>query len=502
MTPSRPGYPFDPSGAPEDPVDPRTDPGVPERVRTQVEALLTRCTDPTTSQSLAEQLIARHEGQGEALRLQMLPGGNGPGSLVAAGQVVVAPENWRQWRTDRGSLPAGFTVIEPGETPGDGPGTARSVVGLRLPDGVPLPEGIARLREAGLQAWVNPVAMAACPVGKKGDAGPVPVRPRRSLRPAHRPLHGRPVPTPRDVFIEHRSPVGPLPLAVPPVGIVDTGITDQTREDGWLAGIPRTRGVVDPLDALPRGGDGLLDLGAGHGTFVAGIIEQIDPQIAVTDGLRVHRALDSDGVGTEESVCRSMIQAVQDGQQILCLSFGEFTADDAPPRTMAATIEEIGRLAARHHREILLVAAAGNSGDERPCWPAAFSRGAQAFLQEEDPGPVKVVAVAGLTTGREPAPWATRGPWVDLSTAAEGICSVYVEGTEYPSPQNPHPDTYGADPWALWSGSSFAAPQVVGALTRLCRERELSPHAALRLLLESGLPLEGFGRAVHLLPGH
>jgi hypothetical protein len=222
----------------------------------------------------------------------------------------------------------------------------------------------------------------------------------------------------------------------------------------------------------------------------------------VADGLRVHRALDSDGIGTEEAVCLSMLRAVQDGQQILCLSFGAFTADDAPPGIMASTIEEIGKFATSHHREILLVAAAGNSGDERPCWPAAFSRGAQAFLQEEEPGPVKVVAVAGLTTGMEPARWATRGTWVDLSTAAEGICSVYVEGTEYPSPQNPHPDSYGADPWALWSGSSFAAPQVVGALTRLCRERELSPHAALRLLLEGGLPLGGFGRAVHLLPGH
>ena len=84
------------------------------------------------------------------------------------------------------------------------------------------------------------------------------------------------------------------------VAVIDTGIWDdaERRSDGWLDGVPeaRDRANIDPLDVV--GNDHLLDLGAGHGTFVAGLIRQVAPGADVV----VFRALDTDGVGTDESV--------------------------------------------------------------------------------------------------------------------------------------------------------------------------------------------------------
>ena len=67
---------------------------------------------------------------------------------------------------------------------------------------------------------------------------------------------------------------------------------------------------------------------------------------------------------------------------------------------------------------------------------------------------------------------------MDCSTVAEGIVSTYVTGEE--DPQFGGNDTYPSDAWAVWLGTSFAAPQIAGAISRTCRERTLSPRAAAR----------------------
>jgi hypothetical protein len=82
----------------------------------------------------------------------------------------------------------------------------------------------------------------------------------------------------------------------------------------------------------------------------------------------------------------------------------------------------------------------------------------------------------------------------------EGVVSTYVEGRESPE-LDLQPDTYGPNPWAFWSGTSFAAPQVAGAVARLRQEGSASVSQALRDLLASGRPLLGYGQAIELLPG-
>jgi subtilisin family serine protease len=266
------------------------------------------------------------------------------------------------------------------------------------------------------------------------------------------------------------------------VAVIDTGIAERERGDGWLAGVVRRDGDdgnVDPLDALPEPND-YLDLGAGHGTFAAGIVQQVAPGA----DLAVYRALDSDGIGSEVNVACAMVRAVRDGAQILNLSLGMETLDDQPPVVFEVALELIDEIAAENGREVLVVAAAGNFGHARPCWPAALRR---------------VIAVAGLTQDLEPAAWSTRGPWVDCSTIAEGVRSTYVKGQEHPQ-IDPQPEKFGEDAWALWTGTSFAAPQVAGALAHIAQQEGIGPRAALGLVFGRRPELPDYGRILRILP--
>ena len=57
------------------------------------------------------------------------------------------------------------------------------------------------------------------------------------------------------------------------------------------------------------------------------------------------------------------------------------------------------------------------------------------------------------------------------------------------------------NPFAVWSGSSFAAPQIAGAVARLSQTPGATPRTALNQLLQVAVPIPGFGRAVQILKG-
>jgi hypothetical protein len=264
------------------------------------------------------------------------------------------------------------------------------------------------------------------------------------------------------------------------VAVIDTGIAGEVRRDGWLDGVARADNV-DPLDVLPDGPDGFLDFGAGHGTFSTGVVQQVAPGADI----RMHRAVDTDGISGEVDVACAMVRAVQEGARVINLSLGTHTLDDQPPVAIETALEIIGEIEERTGKQALVVAAAGNLGTARPCWPAAFGR---------------VVAVAGLTADGSPAPWSNRGSWVDCLTVAEGVVSTYVAGKE--SPQiDPEPDEFGDGAWAVWSGTSFAAPQVAGAVARISQESGLEPNQALEEVVGHGTPVPNYGLALEILPG-
>ncbi|MFZ0161561.1 MAG: S8/S53 family peptidase [Kineosporiaceae bacterium] len=260
------------------------------------------------------------------------------------------------------------------------------------------------------------------------------------------------------------------------VAIVDTGLAEEVRRDAWLTGLTRSADNRDALNVLPP--LDRIDLGAGHGTFVSGVIQQVCP----TAQIRVYRALDTDGMGSETQVAAMMVQAVLDGADIVSLSLGTQTDDDRPPLAFRVALDEVFAI----NPDALVLAAAGNNGDDRPVWPAAFP---------------SVVAVGAVTADLAPAEWSSHGFWVDCSCVGEGVVSTFVPGREIDEVGGTE---FGDDAWAMWTGTSFAVAQIAGALARLVQgNRHLgwTPRHALSRLLGSRPWLLDYGRVVRLLPG-
>jgi hypothetical protein len=288
----------------------------------------------------------------------------------------------------------------------------------------------------------------------------------------------------------------------PLVVVVDTGLygAADTRDDGFLDTVELDQAsdedLLDVLDAagavVPHGtvvpgedGDGDIDLAAGHGTFVAGIVTQVAPNATV----KVIKALATDGAGTDDQLVEAIdraagVFAANGGRGVLNLSLGGNTVDDRLPHQVAAALDGLPP-------EVLVVAAAGNCFDTRPLFPAADKR---------------VIAVGAVDGDQNPTTWSNHGPWVDFSTTGEGLISTFVPGDETPGqgPNDPFdddPDSFGGDnPYATWIGTSFATPQVSAWLACFIAEHPQQPASeAVVALRAQGVAHPDLGHIVEIL---
>ena len=169
---------------------------------------------------------------------------------------------------------------------------------------------------------------------------------------------------------------------------------------------------------------------------------------------------------------------------ILNLSFSGYYDGDVAPPLIAFWIRELVGQGA------VVVAAAGNDGACRQKFPAAMP---------------EVLAVGSLGPCG-PSPFSNHGPWVDASRARRGpgerVLRPLRRGVRGDRRRTPCPDIDDFSGWAMWSGTSFATPTVVGALAeiveacdcpaqvavdKLLRPARAVPHARLRHRRQSGL---------------
>jgi hypothetical protein len=264
-------------------------------------------------------------------------------------------------------------------------------------------------------------------------------------------------------------------VGAPEIAIVDTGLdiystvtgeyalsdaAAPTRPEGSVLYVDKELDVDLLRAELPGGGrSDSLAAQAGHGTFVTWVAERMSGENTRIVNVR---ALDPDGVGTEGMLVAALSRLLEahPGIAVINMSLGGYSdptdyaalgpqfADASPPNTIPLGIGAWLDANSDLPQQPLLVAAAGNNGIAgREFWPAADGR---------------VVAVGSINTNQKRSKFSNSGPWVDVWSLGEGIVGDYPQGDFEVAAGSPVHLNGGA----RWSGTSFAAPVVVGEIVR------------------------------------
>jgi len=198
------------------------------------------------------------------------------------------------------------------------------------------------------------------------------------------------------------------------VAIIDTGVdwkhTDLAANYVKL-GYDWVNKDADPMDDN------------GHGTHCAGIIAAtLNNKLGIAGLAQVHimaeKGLDSWGSGDEDDLANAIIDAVDQGADIISCSWGSYIP--------SALIHEAIKYA--YEREVLVIAAAGNGKTDRRSYPAAYD---------------EVVAVSATDQNDNPAGFTNFGDWIELAAPGVNIYSTYYNNS-----------------YASRSGTSMSCPHV------------------------------------------
>ncbi|WP_196137479.1 S8 family serine peptidase [Aliikangiella sp. G2MR2-5] len=271
------------------------------------------------------------------------------------------------------------------------------------------------------------------------------------------------------------------------IGLADTGVFSTHNE--FTQGLRRGFDTVDLTQAMVGslqlvGDNRRFDESpadeVGHGTGCAGILSaygfQLPPGVGGNCGLTPVRVLGAGlsnrrriGIGALSNIDAGMKRLIDLNVKVINMSFG--TAKSSLHDNAPTPHKEVVDYALS--RDVILVAASGNSGIEEEYFPAAH------------PG---VIAVGAVDDLGNPCQFSTRGKHVTLSAPGKKIW------------------TSGIDGYQQVSGTSFAAPFVAGvcalmASFALKRALPFNSFDAAQVLRESARPfaqpkVQGYGAGV------
>ncbi|MET0662715.1 MAG: S8/S53 family peptidase [Ilumatobacteraceae bacterium] len=251
------------------------------------------------------------------------------------------------------------------------------------------------------------------------------------------------------------------------IAILDTGIpADGTKLQSDVEFVGIGSAFRDRADMNV---DAYLDIAAGHTTFIRTIIQRASPAADVM----VEGVIHNDGDGDEFDIANALQrvdEAVTDKSRLIVnLSFSGYYDGDVEPPLIAFWIRELVGQGA------VVVAAAGNDGACRRKFPGAMP---------------EVLAVGSLGPCG-PSRFSNHGPWVDASAPGEDLVSEFFDhfdGAFEALVARAVPDIDDFKGWAMWSGTSFATPTVVGALAEIVEACNCPARIAVdKLLRRPGL---------------
>jgi Subtilase family len=250
----------------------------------------------------------------------------------------------------------------------------------------------------------------------------------------------------------------------PEIAVLDTGYDPQiqTLHPGLKPRVVESGPPENPLTG------GYLAQEAGHGTFIDGIIMQLAPKVSILQVTLLSPA----GV-TDDGCLALAISALGNSVPVINVSLGGYAQGDVAPPASSAAIAALPDT-------VVVVAAAGNNGSNEPFWPAALKSS-------------NVVSVGALdTTNGAPqvADFSNYGTWVDVYAPGMSVYSTYLQDNWLLPNDSPPPRPM--DGWAIWSGTSFAAPQVAAAIANTLQPGVTAVQAALAVRSQANwMPVTG-----------
>lgn len=229
--------------------------------------------------------------------------------------------------------------------------------------------------------------------------------------------------------------------------------------------------VANVADPSPKFDDGFTESGLSHGTMVAGIIAAVgNNRIGVTGiswqaQIMALRALNARGEGRVSDVVRAIDYAINNGADIINLSFVGFEYSES----LKAAINRASSAG------VIVVAAAGNEGnglaynlDQTPIYPACYGKDNGLVLG--------VVATDALD---QKAEFSSYGfSCVDIAAPGISFFNTITQGSNLSNPNLLY-DGY-------WSGTSMATPIISGTLALVAEMNpQLSPIEIVNVVLKT-----------------
>lgn len=212
------------------------------------------------------------------------------------------------------------------------------------------------------------------------------------------------------------------------VAVIDSGVNPHPELDGRVT----RRTCLSPIWGDSSKDAGTDDTGIGHGTHVAGIIGGKSCGVAPECSILSLKVFSGMNECDAADVADAIHAACDYGAHVINLSLGFGSSGDGVMLPVHGAIQRAVS------EGILVVAAAGNTGDSRLWYPAAFD---------------EVVSVGAVDLDKRTALFSTRNGAVDLSAPGTDILSCGLGGK-----------------MVRMSGTSMAAPHVAGMAALIAGE--------------------------------
>ncbi len=202
----------------------------------------------------------------------------------------------------------------------------------------------------------------------------------------------------------------------------------------------------------------------GHGTHVGGIVAALTNNATGVAGvcpsckLMSVKVLNDNGAGAYSWIANGITYAANHGAKVISMSLGG--------SQKSTTLENAVKYAWNHN--VVVVAAAGNSGNPSKTYPAAYTN---------------AIAVAATNNQDQKAGFSEYGSWVDV--AAPGV-DIYSTWNDNSSTSNPQPVCDSSvECYKYASGTSMATPMASGVAALIWSTGNYTTASEVRNRLEA-----------------